>query len=379
MVSLVQGLQDEYETILYAPVGVHQFLREKLPRVARGEIILRDIPHLHLAKKGTRIDYSRTLRENLPTLLSMRTKLAILRRQLREDGISALINDFEPFTALAASALGVAILQINHPGIVTRSTSLMPDALATRFIAHLMMPVYDRRLFISFYDGDLGPMIRNEITGAQQTTGDYFVVYLKPSYRRVVVGALESLGIKNYLLFPNSEMDYAQCLAGCRAVISSAGHQTLSEALFLGKPVFALPQQGQYEQRLNAAKLSASGWGVSGNFRRMSHQLAGFVRDVEAGLFPKPATLPWLRVFRDNHTQRVIRRVRAFIQAAQGPRIIPFQSYLLDGIISAESPQEGLELRARWDRWERQSFLASGGHEPVMRIHGGSIYYSCGG
>lgn len=374
MVSLVQGLGTEFEIVLYAPDTVHGFLYEKLAPLRYGTLEIRDIPHLHLAKRGTRINYSRTLRENLPTLLSLRKSLARLRRQLQGDEISVLINDFEPFTALAATALGIPVLQINHPGIVTRSPSLMPDALFTRLIAHFMMPAYDRRLYISFYDGDLGPMIREEIVNQEPVQGDYYVVYLKPEYRRIVLGALHRLGMRNFHVFPQSRLDYARTLAGCRGVITSAGHQTLSEALYLGKPVFAIPQKGQYEQRLNAAKLAASGWGVHARSRNIPRQLFGFISRVESGGFPQAWALPWLRIYRENHTPRVIRRVRQFIYNSTSPRIIPVRSYIWDGFLSMESPEDVQGLVSRWQRWERLSYRATGGADVRMRGISGEVY-----
>lgn len=40
-------------------------------------------------------------------------------------------------------------------------------------------------------------------------------------------------------------------LAGCRAYVGSAGFESICEALYLGKPVLAVPTSGHYEQTLN--------------------------------------------------------------------------------------------------------------------------------
>jgi hypothetical protein len=50
-------------------------------------------------------------------------------------------------------------------------------------------------------------------------------------------------------------------LAAARAVVCTAGFTLLSEALYLGKPVLALPNRGFFEQALNALYLRRSGRG----------------------------------------------------------------------------------------------------------------------
>ena len=48
-------------------------------------------------------------------------------------------------------------------------------------------------------------------------------------------------------------------LAQCDGVITNAGFTTTSEALFLGKPLIAIPMRGQIEQSYNAFALKKMG------------------------------------------------------------------------------------------------------------------------
>ena len=337
MVSLAPELQREYRVLLYAPTTVHGFLADKLPQVVAGTIPLRALPHLHLAKRGDRIDYWACLTENLPTALRTRSLLAGLRTQMAADGVQLLVSDFEPYSTWAASALGIPVLQVNHPGIVTRSASIAPDALATKWIAEMMMGRWDRRILVSFFDGDLGPMIRPEIVQAPRGDDGSLVVYLKPGYRKPIVRALRSLGITNYHLFPDSSKDYAKTLAGCKAVIAGGGHQTISEAIYLGKPILAIPQRGQYEQRLNAFMAEAGGFGMRARILRLAAQLKRFLAAVEGGAYPRAAALPWVNFDATDNTKRVVRRIRQFAQATEGRRIIPFRGQLIETWLGTET------------------------------------------
>ena len=58
--------------------------------------------------------------------------------------------------------------------------------------------------------------------------------------------------IDNITLKPYSNVAFKQDLMRCHSLITNAGFQLISEALFLGKPMLCKAQQGQPEQEHNA-------------------------------------------------------------------------------------------------------------------------------
>jgi len=276
MISFAQGLQARHELVLFAPKSVQHHIRRSLPQA---KVIT--IPYFHLTKKDDRIVYLDTLRQNFAKFIRFRVDVRAIRRQLRAQRVQAVVSDYEPYLPAAARALDLPVLQVNHPGVVLQYRSLSPDALVATAVARLMMGRYDRRLYVSFYNGDVGPILREEFSSSRAERGDYYVVYVKPTYRRRVAAELERHGVTNYLMFPNPSLNYAEALAGCKGVITGAGHQSLSEAVTLGKPVFAIPQRGQYEQRLNARMLVASGWGMKGRFSNLGKTLPAFIAAID--------------------------------------------------------------------------------------------------
>ena len=68
-------------------------------------------------------------------------------------------------------------------------------------------------------------------------------------------------------------------LSRARFVVGGAGFTLLSEALYLGKPVLAVPYGLQYEQLLNASYLERAGWGRRCN-RLSAHALRRFADDA---------------------------------------------------------------------------------------------------
>jgi len=312
LVSLVPYLRESYRLILYAPPSIHGFIREKLPFLDAWNIPIRIIPWLHMAKVQGKIAYVQTFRENLPTLLKSRTLIQRLRNQMIHDSIDVCVSDFEPYSAWAASSLGIPILQINHPAIVLRSPSITPEALIAKAIANLMMGPYDKKILVSYFDGDLGPMIRPELTRVPVTNDGSLVVYVKPGYRKPILHVLESLNIDNVHLFPDKDKDYTKHLAACKAIIAGGGHQTMSEALYLGKPILAIPQCAQYEQQLNSFVLEASGYGMQTSLNKLGKRLPEFLHQIDHGGFPRTKRIPWVPIHTTDNTERVVKKIRTF-------------------------------------------------------------------
>jgi uncharacterized protein (TIGR00661 family) len=65
----------------------------------------------------------------------------------------------------------------------------------------------------------------------------------------------------NLTLRPFSEAGFIADLAGARAVIAGGGYSLMGEAVYLHKPMLAVPVARQFEQVLNARYLQHLGYG----------------------------------------------------------------------------------------------------------------------
>lgn len=63
-------------------------------------------------------------------------------------------------------------------------------------------------------------------------------------------------------LHEHGDPGFLPLLAACHGIVATAGHTLLSEAMFLGIPVYAVPLP-VYEQQMNAQVIAANGFGVS--------------------------------------------------------------------------------------------------------------------
>ncbi|MEM1054609.1 MAG: glycosyltransferase family protein [Bacteroidota bacterium] len=176
----------------------------------------------------------------------------------------------------------------------------------------------ETRLALSFYDAEvpregtvvMPPLLRPEVlamNGAKDD-GSLLVYLMEPALASVLARwsdchpgvpihcftAMEPRVHSEALTFHAlSGTDFLRRMAVCRGVVCTAGFESVSEAMWLGKPVCMAPTPGHYEQRCNARDAATEGAGLA-------------VDDLETGLdaflryLPTHATRPepfraWVR------------------------------------------------------------------------------------
>jgi uncharacterized protein (TIGR00661 family) len=155
---------------------------------------------------------------------------------------------------------------------------------------------------------------------------DFFVVYLKPTYRKIMLKKLRKLAVNNVEVFPDPNKNIVEYLSRCKGVISSAGHQFMSEAMVLGKPVFVVPQMGQYEQMLNARMLELSGWGTYSTIEELDQRLPEFISSIDS--YPRLPISSGIRYTFRNDLDRAVLKIEQFLQSAQQSpreRVVPYR------------------------------------------------------
>jgi uncharacterized protein (TIGR00661 family) len=75
-------------------------------------------------------------------------------------------------------------------------------------------------------------------------------------------GLKEDAVERNLRYRPFANEGFIEDLRRCRGVVASAGYSLMSEAVYLRKPMLALPLAGQFEQEMNARYLDRLGYGT---------------------------------------------------------------------------------------------------------------------
>jgi uncharacterized protein (TIGR00661 family) len=232
----------------------------------------------------------------------------------------AVISDFDSFAYLFAKRHGLAVVSIDNQQIVSRckiakfaKAGAKVDYQLTKAFVRAKLPGCDHYLVTTFFEPPLRkkceddttlvpPILRKEILDAKRRAkfGDHVLVYQTSEsdtklldelarvrdQRFVVYGLRKSAQRGNSTLKEFSETGFVDDLASAKAVVCNGGLSLIGEAIYLGKPIFSVPVQNQYEQVLNARYVEHLGYGLEAQqiesdllkaFLRESHKFAGRV------------------------------------------------------------------------------------------------------
>ena len=191
-----------------------------------------------------------------------------------------IISDFEPITLWGAKIAGVKSVGIGNMYSVTSSKlRRVKGNRTTKFFANVMCPAKNKigMHFQKFDDFIYYPVIRSEIRNTIVGNKNFTLVYLNsfsdeellkffqtPNlvnnkfiiYSKTAVAEFQS---GNCIIKPISNENFVCDISNCHSIISGAGFQTVSEALYLGKKLFVIPIKKQSEQISNAKELAVMG------------------------------------------------------------------------------------------------------------------------
>jgi uncharacterized protein (TIGR00661 family) len=292
--SVLPSLLAEHEVTVFAGGDAYDVLAPRFPTV--------HIPTIgYQYNDAGRHSLTRTVARNfapMRDLLFGGEGQALIEREFRERGIQMVISDSEAWTHRVAQRLDIPRISFDHVGIIAYCKPHFPPdlwALGMRdaWGYRTLMGVPERILISSFYPAEpaypqvriVGPMLRDEVLQTCATDGDYLLAYFNKGEHqylahvdralrlldcKVVVYGTRLRGVDYNLDFRAPSVDgFVRDLAGCRAVLSTAGNQLIGEAIHFGKPVLAMPEDA-FEQRLNAFMIERMGVGMRGDLKQLT-------------------------------------------------------------------------------------------------------------
>lgn len=284
--SVLPALAREHEITVFAGADAYDVLAPHFPTVR--------IPTIGYQYNGNGShSLTRTLRRNaspMADLLFGGSGMSQVMAELKARDIQMVISDSEAWTHRAAQRLQIPRMSFDHVGIIAYCKPHFPPdlwALGMRdaWGYRSLMGVPERILISSFYPAEpaypqvqiVGPMLRDIVRETQPSDGDYLLAYFNKGEHqylphvdralrlldcKVVVYGTPHRGEDANLIFRAPSVDgFVRDLAGCRAVLSTAGNQLIGEAIHFGKPILAVPENA-FEQRLNGHMIERMGVGM---------------------------------------------------------------------------------------------------------------------
>jgi uncharacterized protein (TIGR00661 family) len=287
--TIVEELRREHEIVLFAPHVAYDFLYDIYQDAV--DVDVRRIPGLEFSYNGRRVSYFRSIRQSLPYLRNLSTLVSRMERLLHDEQPDLIITDFEPALPRAAKRVGLPFLSFDHQHFLTAfdlSSLPWPLWLKAQSIAMTINLFYTGQketIISSFFSPPLRPgcrnvssvgvLLRRELQQARPVDDQHLLVYLRRFAPPRLMQALRRCGRRvlvyglgeqprdgNLHYYEVNETGFLDDLISCHALISNAGNQLVGEALSLQKPVLAIPEEGNFEQSVNAHFLDLTGYGI---------------------------------------------------------------------------------------------------------------------
>jgi uncharacterized protein (TIGR00661 family) len=288
--TLVESLRKSHSLVLHTFGQGHEFLSHHYDG---SSVRVRCIPGLHFGYGASgSVIIRKSVARATEYLLRLPGLLAGLRVSMAVEQPDLVISDFEPALPRAARQMGIPHISLNHQHfLLTYDLRSLPPWLRLHALyMGWVVRAYDSpaiaRIVSSFYFPPLRPgignvtqtgvLLRPSVLGAESSIRSHLVAYWR---RQAPPGAIENLAALNrdvhiyglgrrpalgrLRFLAADEEAFVADLASCSALICTAGNQLVGEAIYLQKPVLAVPEPGNYEQFINAhflARMNAGAW-----------------------------------------------------------------------------------------------------------------------
>ena len=303
--EMIKHLVAQGHQVLVMTYGQALFFLEK-------DFEVLEIPGLVLSYKNNKLSYWDTLLKNTKQLLKQTNNWKGISRKFKEFKLDMAITDFEPLTCLLAKQNKIPLLSIDNQHQLTNTKisckGHKKDLLAAQIIIKSMVWGAKRYFVTTFYATPslrkdtivFPPIVRQEVLDLRPQKQDYVLIYqnsdfnhLIDVYKKIpekfVIFGLNKEGVEGNITYKNYSLEeWLHYLENCKAVIATAGLSLMCEALYLKKPLLAMPINQQVEQVINAQYLQAKGYGQytfhfsAEDYRKFQANLPQYEKNLES-------------------------------------------------------------------------------------------------
>lgn len=253
-----------------------------------------------VTSKNRKIRIWPTITHNFANAKRYYNSAKLLRHTIEETEADLVLNFYEPTCGLYHLTLRkkrkVPMISIAHQYLTGHSRFRFPgghwmDRIMLRAYTNFTSAGSEHHFGLSFYPLQnerrsrirvVPPLLRSEVSKQSVKDEGYFLCYLVNSgyvddliewaddNHNVVLHVFSDFKsnseteqvLPNLCLHKLNDKKFLEYMAGCSGVITSAGFESVCEAMWLGKPVFMVPVEGHFEQLCNAVDALRAGAGI---------------------------------------------------------------------------------------------------------------------
>jgi uncharacterized protein (TIGR00661 family) len=288
---VLDHLTREHDVQVVVSGRAYDYLKQR----ASEQLAVRKIWGYTLVYEDNEVRKWRTLKENLEGAVTgwpenVRAYVEIADR-FEPD---VVISDFETWSYLFAKRHRLPVISVDNMQIINRcahepeilagaedsfrlTNAIVKAKVAGAFHYHVTTFFYPpaRKDRTSLHP----PILRPEILAARPEPGEHLLVYQTSTSNAALLDVLRASGREcriygmrrdlkedavdgNLRFRPFSEAGFIDDLRTSAGVIASAGFTLMGEAVYLRRPMLAVPLEQQFEQILNARYLEKEGYGL---------------------------------------------------------------------------------------------------------------------
>lgn len=224
--------------------------------------------------------------------------LFIIHRKVKEHKPDVIINFYEPLAGLYHFFFRskIPMICIGHQFLMDHPDFEMPEGhlpakIGFKMYNWLISIGAKKKLALSFYPFSdsaensiyvIPPLLREEVLNQPSTKGEYLLVYLlnagymediikwHNNNRHITLHCFtDNKDVVNCVEYDSSlffhqlnDQKFLDMMANSKGLVSTAGFESVCEAMYLGKPVFMVPVEGHYEQFCNSRDAAKAGAGI---------------------------------------------------------------------------------------------------------------------
>ena len=274
---------------------IPSFVRERI----KAPIITFHSPNFVTDKDNKCIQLGKTIFKNMLQWKKFRRSMKLIREVVDTYKPDLLLNFYEPLIGFCSSfsKLNTRIISIAHQFIYLHPEFEFPkgsskkESLAIKKYTELTAKGSERLLALSFYPLRqqqyksiiiTPPLLRMEVAEQEVFAGNHILVYiLNAGYMQDIINwhkvhpevelhcFTDSKTVKGKWRFDDTlcfhsldDRNFLHFMANAKALVTTAGFESVCEAMYFGKPVLMVPVKGHFEQWCNARDGAKAGAGI---------------------------------------------------------------------------------------------------------------------
>ncbi|OPY23271.1 MAG: hypothetical protein A4E27_01551 [Methanobacterium sp. PtaU1.Bin242] len=279
---VIEYLQKKNDVTIFAIDRAYDYLSQKFDKIYHIEGLNTVYNYDQINNVKTLISYCTDLPQGLNYNLHLMYNVA---KTFKPD---IIISDFEFYSNILSKILRIPLISLDNTHVITQcdskvSKEYLSDSLIARSVVKSVLQRPRYYLINSFFFPPVKnpknvkmfpPILRGSILRLKPTQEEHILVYQSTDSNLKLIDLLAGLDDefiiygfhkeekKGNLTFKCfNEDEFFEDLSSARAVITNGGFTLISEALYLGKPVFSIPVKKHFEQILNAVYLERLKYG----------------------------------------------------------------------------------------------------------------------